>query len=536
MTGDDDRRRSGTARPRDMYNNPGPLDGQRRAPRAGSDRPNGGDFRLDGRDSEPPRRRPQEPEWGPDGDRQGAPRRQGRSQPSPRQVRRPAEGDLARPHRPEQGDYGRTDQTWSDERTRRPQQRPAASNERWQPEAPGRGPWGNDDHYATFDDEYVEESFEQEYIPAGKVVPDGAREARQKVGSRASAADVSDEPDPDKRRRRLILLGAVVLVVLVVLAVPWFWYKGQVSGSGGDGEQVSLSIPEGSSVAAIGKLLNAQGVTGSPRAWSIYTRLNPPADIQAGDYTLNKGMSFPDAIDVLVKGPAPVPVTKITIPEGLWLPEIAQRVTEAGLDGEAFLKMATDGSVRSKWQPEGVNTLEGLLYPDTYYLGVDNTEADLLKAMIDRFDEQMDSIDLANAAPASGLTPYEAIVMGSLIEGEAKLPQDRANISSVMHNRIEKGMPLQIDATVIFAKGERITRVLYKDLEIDSPFNTYQNKGLPPSPIAASRVESIDAAVHPADTDYIYYMVISSDGAHGFASNEAGRQELFREAKANGVR
>lgn len=518
-----------------MYNNPAPLAGQRRAPRASSDRPGGGDFRSDGRDAEPPRRRSQEADWDTGGDRQNASRRQGRPQPPPRQVPRADEGDLTRPLRSESGDYGRTDEGWSDERSRRPQQRPAP-NARWQPEAPGRGPWGNDDHYATFDDEYVEESFEQEYIPAGKVVPDGAREARQKVGSRASAATVANEPDPERRRRRLILLGTVALVVLAVLAVPWFWYQGQVNGSGGDGEQVSLSIPEGSSVAAIGKLLNAEGVTGSPRAWSIYTRLNPPADIQAGDYTLNKGMSFPDAIDVLVKGPAPVPVTKITIPEGLWLTEIAQRVTEAGLDGEAFLRMATDGSVRSKWQPDGVNTLEGLLYPDTYYLGVDNTEADLLKAMTERFDEQMDSIDLANAAAASGLTPYEAIVMGSLIEGEAKLPQDRANISSVMHNRIEKGMPLQIDATVIFAKGERITRVLYKDLEIDSPFNTYQNKGLPPSPIAASRVESIDAAVHPADTDFIYYMVISADGAHGFASDEAGRQELFREAEANGVR
>ena len=378
-------------------------------------------------------------------------------------------------------------------------------------------------------------------MPAGKVVPHGAREARQKVGSRARSVtgpdgDGPEGVSPQRRRRRLILFGALVAVILIAIAAPWFWYRGQVNGSGGDGEQVAVSIPEGSSVAGIGKILNEAGVTGSPRAWTIYTRLNPPDDIQAGDYTLSKGMSFPDAIDVLVEGPTPLPVTKITIPEGLWLTEIAERVTEAGLDGDAFLGLATDGSVRSQWQPEGVTTLEGLLYPDTYFLGPDNTEADLLQAMIDRFDEQMASIDLTNTAPSAGLTPYEAIVMGSLIEGEAKLPADRANISSVMHNRIEKGMPLQIDATVIYAMGDRVSRVLYDDLEIDSPFNTYQNKGLPPSPIAASRVESIDAAVHPAATDYIYYMVISSDGAHGFASDEAGRQALFREAEANGVR
>jgi UPF0755 protein len=205
-----------------------------------------------------------------------------------------------------------------------------------------------------------------------------------------------------------------------------------------------------------------------------------------------------------------------------------------GHNRDTFLQVAQSGAVRSKYEPPEVTSLEGLLYPDTYFVSKDETDQQILTRLVSAFDQKADTIGLSGPN-AAGMTPYQTVVAASLIEREAKLDEDRPLISAVIHNRLAAGMPLQIDATVCFAKGGCNAAPTAADLALDSPYNTYKVAGLPPTPISNVTLKSLQAAQNPAPVPYLYYVLSDKNGKHKFATTPEEHNRNVEEARQKGL-
>jgi len=227
---------------------------------------------------------------------------------------------------------------------------------------------------------------------------------------------------------------------------------------------------------------------------------------------------------------------KLALPPGLWLKQIAARVGKLpGRNADIFLSGTRNNAVRSAFEPAGVTNLEGLTRPDTYKVSNSQDEFSVLQSLVTAFDKNALKLGLSKAS-VDGHGAYDILKVASLIESEAKVPQDRPLIASVIYNRLRANMPLQIDSTAIYARGDPKNRHLSpKDLEIDSPYNTYKHAGLPPTPIGTVSDASLRAAMAPAQTDYLYYVLAGKDGHHAFSSTYEGQQQNIAAAKAAGV-
>ena len=326
------------------------------------------------------------------------------------------------------------------------------------------------------------------------------------------------------------LLTAVI--ALALLAAATFSY---LSGGSGEGELVAFTVPDGVGASTLADILAEEGVIRSAFAFKLRARFDDrAATIQAGDYELRKGMSVGDVLDALSTGPAAPDSFRVLIREGLTVEQTLEAI--AGAQGSPFtvdqLREALNGVALPEWVPaedlpDAAEPFEGLLFPDTYDFRLDIDPQTLLARLV----EQTDKV-LASVAPPANLSPYQVLVMASLIEREARLREEQPRISAVMHNRLERGMQLQIDATVLYALGEHKARVLYEDLEIDSPWNTYRNPGLPPTPISGAGRAAIEAAANPAPEDYLYYVVVDPEtGRHGFSRTLDEHNRLRQEAR-----
>jgi UPF0755 protein len=227
----------------------------------------------------------------------------------------------------------------------------------------------------------------------------------------------------------------------------------------------------------------------------------------------------------LVKG-VKAETLRFTVPEGLTVAQTAETLAGTGLgDARDFLAAAVAGNFNGYRFLDGAADLEGYLYPETYDVYSDASARDVIDRMLKQFD-RLFTEEYYGKAEASGLSVAEVVTIASLIERETRVPEERALVASVIMNRIAMGMPLQIDATVQYALGEQKDRLSYEDLEIDSPYNTYKIEGLPPGPICSPRIECVEAALNPADTDYLYYVLRPElDGRHNFAT---GYDEFLR--------
>ena len=322
---------------------------------------------------------------------------------------------------------------------------------------------------------------------------------------------------PRPRRRALLVVLALAAVPIVATLVANWWYRDQLDPGGEPGAEVLVTIEAGWGIGRIGDELVDARVIDSKLAFSVYTRLGEHTTVQAGDYGMRENLGIRRAVEVLEAGPTVIEDELAVIP-GLWLDEVASEVeSQLGLDGERFVEIVRSGEIRSKFQPDGVTSTEGLLYPDTYRFAADADEADVVRTMVERFDAVADSIGLADAAAKTGRTPYEVAIVASLIQGEAKLDSDRPIIASVVYNRLRDDIELQIDATVLYAIGERKSSNTATDRATASPYNTYYAKGLPPTPIATITEVSLVAALNPASTDFFFYVLIDESGAHAFA-------------------
>lgn len=355
-------------------------------------------------------------------------------------------------------------------------------------------------------------------------------------GTRIADTGVRRRARPRRRRGRVtavVLVLVLVPLLVFVSGIGWFWYQ---LGGESSGARVQVHLDRGWGVSQVADELAKKNVVRSALAFNVYARFNGESSFQAGTYDLRESLGVKAAVRALKKGPH-IDYVVLKIPPGLWLKQVAARV--AGLGGgrsaELFLDSTRNNAVRSKFEPDGVSSLEGLLRPDTYKISESQDEIAVLETLVKEFDEHAEGLGLATAN-VQGHTAYDIIKVASIIEAEAKVDQDRQLIASVIYNRLAANMPLQIDATVLYARGNPANRKLsLKDLEIKSPYNSYLNAGLPPTPISAISDKSLLAAMAPAETDYLYYVLAGKDGHHAFSSDPEQWQRDVDAARAQGL-
>jgi UPF0755 protein len=350
--------------------------------------------------------------------------------------------------------------------------------------------------------------------------------------------DAVYEDFPEARKRRpwvlvlLVLLAAIV--VAGVLAVGWV--RHQIDPGGRPGELVTLDIPRGSSSGRIGTMLHDKGVIGSTTVWRYYVKARGAGPFQAGTYSFRRNDSMGHAIDVLDQGPK-LSFERITIPEGYTLEQIAQRVEQKlpGRSAAKFLDLARTGAVRSKYEPDGSNNLEGLLQPETYTLDVGANEEQILQKMVQAFETEADQLDLPGKAQALGLSPYQVVIVASLVEREAKVAEDRGPIARVIYNRLDKKIALGIDASDRYGLNKPTGPLTKSDLAKSTPYSTRTRQGLPPTPIANPSREALAAAVDPTPGPWIFYVLADASGKHAFATTGAEFERLKNEARKKGL-
>lgn len=336
-----------------------------------------------------------------------------------------------------------------------------------------------------------------------------------------STGEVAVTPAPPSRRgsRWLVVVGVVLAVSLVVVGGAGVWVKGKIDPSGPPGKVVAFDIPRGATTAAIAEKLAKEGIISSADVFRWYLRIKGGGPFEAGQYRLQLRSAMGTVVSTLDDGPDLPPAVNLTIPEGLWVSEVAARVGRIKrLDAGKFLSLATGGTIRSKFQPPNVNSLEGMLYPETYRVEDTEDETAVLKRMVGTFDEVADEVGLANAQATAGVSPYEAIIVASLIESETKLDEERPKIARVIYNRLAKGIPLGIDATFYFERQRRGGSLYQSELDRDTPYNTRKRAGLVPGPIAMPRKSSLEAALRPAEGPWLYY-VLKDPIAHTFTDD-----------------
>jgi UPF0755 protein len=326
--------------------------------------------------------------------------------------------------------------------------------------------------------------------------------------------------------------------VLAVLALPFILGAGWLAYQmrpGSEGKAVTVEITKDMGTGDVAELLADEGVIDSALAFKIFAMVAGPGPYDEGSYQLSEGQGIRSALSVLKAGPPVVAQAdvELLLPPGLTNAQIAERIGRIpGRSAAKFLEVVNSNTIRSKFQPPEVTSLEGLLFPDTYFVGANESEEAIARRLVARFDEIGDKIGLANA---QGLTPYETVVAASLIQTEAKLAEDAPLISAVVRNRIRDGMQLQIDSTLCYAKGGCPPSPTDADKAIDSPYNTYRIAGLPPTPIASVTEAALVAALNPADVPYKFYVLTDASGRHAFAATLEEHNRNVAASRAKGL-
>jgi UPF0755 protein len=347
------------------------------------------------------------------------------------------------------------------------------------------------------------------------------------------------------RAARIGALGFIIAVgVVIVVAIAWA-AAGLISPGGGwdveAGSPVEVVIEPGSTARTIYGALEDALVARAGDLASAAERLGVEDRLQAGSYALTTDMDPEDVIRQLVAGPNSEGGDRFTLVEG-WTVDriIAELAAATGYSQAEFQRVLRGTDISSPYLPpvggpiDALNRWEGLLYPATYQLTDSSTPGTILGAMADETARRLSTLDWSRL-DSLGVSRYEAIIIASLIEREAGTDSERPTISSVIHNRLAEPMRLQIDATVIYALGYNPGRVTAEHLRTESPWNTYRVDGLPPTPIGSPSLESIRAAVDPATTRYLFYVLGAEDGSHLFAETYEGHQLNIADARARGV-
>ena len=329
---------------------------------------------------------------------------------------------------------------------------------------------------------------------------------------------------PRRRRRRLlpwIVVGAVAALAALAAAVAGLtaWAGRELERPRGS-DSVELTIERGAPVTAILDQLSAADVIGDPLLARLYLDYRRSDQVlQAGEYRFEQPMSTVEALDRVIRGE--VVTYPVTVVEGLTLQETAEHLAAEGFgDLDAFLLTMSSPALIADLDP-AAESLEGYLFPDTYAFPRGTGESGIVEAMVRNFRRRVENH--LDAATGHGLDLRSLVTLASIVEKEAGAIEERPLVSAVFHNRLERGIGLYADPTIIYAlkmAGTWDGNLRRRDLELDSPYNTYVHPGLPPGPICSPGEHSLRAAARPADVPYLYF-VSRNDGTHVFAETLA---------------
>jgi peptidoglycan lytic transglycosylase G len=324
-----------------------------------------------------------------------------------------------------------------------------------------------------------------------------------------------------KRRRGLALFVAFVVLVAAV-AVAGFTYYRWCQGGSGSGTPVTVVVPKGASGSQVVSTLHAQGIIRCGGLVSRVALRSKNESFQAGTYHLTTNMGFDAALAALASGPEAGASTRFTIPPGWRITQIADRVQRLlHIPAKTFEDAAFSGDHSlPPYLPKGSKSVEGFLLPNTYQFRKHGNTADsVITYLLDQFRSQTTGLPWGNAAKL-GVSEYQIVTIASMIEKETGYPPDRAKVSAVIYNRLKLGMPLQIDATLLYDDPTPGDNSLSNaDLRSNSPYNTRHRPGLPPTPIASPSLASLRAALQPADVNYLYYVKCGSKGHSAFTAS-----------------
>jgi peptidoglycan lytic transglycosylase G len=330
-----------------------------------------------------------------------------------------------------------------------------------------------------------------------------------------------------RRPRRLSLVLALALFLGVVGVGAWGanYYRRCRNAAEGTRRPVTVTVVEGATGEEVIQDLHAQGVIPCGGfVGNMLLRGTGKADrIRTGSFELTTGMTLDAAIAVLSAKPPKVPTVELVIPEGLRLTQIADKIQQdLKIPAKRFLKEVLSGRyVLPPYLPAKTATPEGFLFPKSYEFVKEGLSTRVVaEKLLEQFRTEAEKLPF-DRTKALGVTPYELVTIASMIEEEAGVDRDRRLIADVIYNRLEQGMALGIDATLLYDDPTPDGELSTSDLAFDSPYNTRINPGLPPTPIASPGAESLLAALDPAHTKFLYYVLCGADGHHKFAMTNA---------------
>lgn len=335
-----------------------------------------------------------------------------------------------------------------------------------------------------------------------------------------------------RRRRRIV---ALVLGALLVLFLGFvLWYELESNALGPPGKQVIVTVTPGESTGSVINTLSDKGVIGSSLAFRISDLFHGTPTVQAGGYVMHQNQTFAEVRALLAAGPNIYPVE---VHAGYTLSEVATQVSAIpGHTATSFEKAASSGAVQSVFSPPGSNNLEGMLGVGRYLILPGESDLTIVRAMVTRFDRSAGAAGLSTASAAAlGMTPYQVITVASITEKEGYYTFNMPKVARVIYNRLAQGIPLQMDSTVLYAIGQDGGSVTAHDLQIASPYNTYRNKGLTPTPICMPSTTALASALHPPAGSWLYFTLVQKNGVMAFSDTFAEQLANEKLAQSRGL-
>ena len=284
------------------------------------------------------------------------------------------------------------------------------------------------------------------------------------------------------------------------------------------GKPIRIVVPTGADASEIGAILEEQGVVDDGGRFREYAKdAGEGSQFKAGTYAIKAGTGYDALIRILDRGPVTV-VKTLVIPEGFSISDIEDRLGSVGISKHAYAR-----AVRRASPPPGYGhhlNMEGFMFPATYTIRPGEKASALVADQLAAFSANVAKVDMSYAQ-SKNLTPYDVLTIASMIEREARAPGDRAKVAAVIYNRLHRGMALGIDATILYHLGSWSATIHQSDLDDPEPYNTRLHSGLPPTPICNPGLASLEAAAHPADVNYLYYVAVPGQAAQYFTASYA---------------
>jgi UPF0755 protein len=342
----------------------------------------------------------------------------------------------------------------------------------------------------------------------------------------------------------------VVASVLFLGGLGW-WTVRVLNPSGEPGVAVNFTVNEGDTISSVASRLETAGIIANATIFRWYVSTKGTIALTPGYYALKPKDNAGSIIETLSTPPAQTFIS-VTFPEGMTVTQMAKRLSEkmTFMKPEDFMAAANSPDTVSALRPKSETSLEGLLFPDTYQISGDDTESRVVARLVSMMERVSRQVELTAGAKARGFSPYEILIIASLIEREAKVATDRSKIAQVIYNRLSKKMKLEIDASVKYGQDPAMTWTEMK--ATDTPYNTYINAGLPPTPIANPGKASIQAALAPfgappasdpactglpvgVKCEYLYYVLADEAGGHVFATTYEQHLSNVEKSKTAGL-